>query len=46
MEGIDCRMTSNAHWMRDTPMKVAAQRFLEIVHDEAVPYVEAMDDAL
>lgn len=46
VEGIDCRMTSNAHWMRDTPMKVAAQRFLEIVHDEAVPYVEAMDDAL
>lgn len=42
--GLEKQLYSNAHWMQDVPMKRSAQLFLDILHEEAIPYVRAMED--
>lgn len=43
--GLDeIHLYSNVHWMQDVPMKRSAQLFLDIVREEAVPYVEQMQN--
>lgn len=37
------RLYSNAHWMRDVPLKRSAQLFMDILREEAVPYLEALE---
>lgn len=44
--GMEQQLMSNAHWMQDVPMKRSAQLFLDIVKEEAVPYVTAMQERL
>lgn len=44
--GMEQQLMSNAHWMQDVPMKRSAQLFLDIVKEEAVPYVTAMQEHL
>lgn len=47
---IECltnqRLYSNGHWMQDVPLKRSAQLFLEIIQQESVPYLNAIEDAL
>lgn len=38
------QLYSNAHYMKDVPMKRAAQLFLDIIREEAVPYVEELQN--
>lgn len=33
---------SNAHWMQDVPLKRSAQLFLEIIRNETIPYISAI----
>lgn len=44
--GIEHELWSNAHWMQDVPMKRAAQLFLDIVKEEAVPYISALQECI
>lgn len=44
--GIDDGLMSNAHWMRDVPMKRSAQIFLDIIRDEAIPYIKALEETM
>lgn len=46
IEGLEQELWSNAHWMQDVPMKRSAQLFLDIVREEAVPYIEALQECL
>lgn len=41
--GLEGKLMSNAHWMRDVPVKRSAQMFLDIVRDEVVPYISAIE---
>lgn len=41
--GLEQGLMSNAHWMQDVPMKHAAQIFLDIIKEEAVPYITALE---
>ena len=44
--GLEKQLYSNAHWMRDVPMKRSAQLFLEILREESIPYISALEDTL
>lgn len=44
--GIDDGLMSNAHWMKDVPMKRSAQLFLDIIRDEAIPYIKALEETM
>lgn len=44
--GLEQELWSNAHWMQDVPMKRAAQLFLDIVKEEAVPYLTALQECM
>lgn len=44
--GLERKLKSNAHWMRDVSMKKSAQLFLEIMKEEAVPYLTAIQDSI
>jgi LysR family cyn operon transcriptional activator len=44
--GLEQQLMSNAHWMQDVPMKRSAQLFLDIVKEEAVPYITAIQEHL
>lgn len=44
--GMEHKLMSNAHWMQDVPMKRSAQLFLDIVKEEAVPYITALQARL
>ena len=34
---------SNAHYMQDMPLKHSAQIFLDIIQQEAIPYIEELE---
>lgn len=44
--GLENELMSNAHWMQDVPMKRSAQLFLDIIKEEAVPYVTAFQECV
>lgn len=44
IEGLEQELMSNVHWMRDVSMKKSAQLFLDIIKEEAVPYVKALQE--
>lgn len=33
IEGLDMQLTSNAHWMKYSPLKASAKAFLEVIHE-------------
>lgn len=37
---------SNAHWMQDVPLKRSAQLFLDILREESIPYLTALEETL
>lgn len=41
---LEHRLMSNAHWMRDVPMKRSAQLFLEIMKEETIPYFSILQE--
>ncbi|MBQ0121181.1 MAG: LysR family transcriptional regulator [Bacteroidales bacterium] len=41
--GLDQEMMSNAHWMKDVPLKRSAELFLDIIREETIPYISAME---
>lgn len=43
--GLEPQLMSNAHWMRDVPLKRSAQLFLNIIREEVVPYVSILEDS-
>ena len=46
IQGIGEELMSNAHWMKDVPMKRSAQLFLDIIRDEAIPYIKALEETM
>lgn len=46
IHGIGEELMSNAHWMKDVPMKRSAQLFLDIIRDEAIPYIKALEETM
>ena len=42
--GLERKLKSNAHWMRDVPMKKSAQLFIEIMKEDTVPYLTEIQD--
>ena len=44
--GLEHDLMSNAHWMKDVPMKRSAQLFLDIVRNEAIPYIKTLEEAM
>lgn len=44
--GLEQELKSNVHWMRDVPLKCSAQLFMDVVKEEAVPYISALQDSL
>ena len=41
--GLEREIMSNAHWMRDVPLKRSAQIFLDIIRQEAIPYINELE---
>lgn len=37
---------SNSHWMQDVPLKRSAQLFLDILREESIPYLTALEETL
>lgn len=37
---------SNAHWMQDVPLKRSAQLFLDILKNESIPYLTALEETI
>lgn len=44
--GLEHDLMSNVHWMKDVPMKRSAQLFLDIVRNEAIPYIKTLEEAM
>lgn len=40
IEGLEMELMSNVHWMQDVPLKRSAKLFIDIVREEAVPYLK------
>lgn len=40
---LENELMSNAHWMKDVPMKLSAQTFLDIIQQEAIPYINELE---
>jgi len=40
---LEHEIMSNAHWMRDVPLKRSAQIFLDIIRQEAIPYINELE---
>ena len=40
---LEHEMMSNAHRMRDVPLKRSAQIFLDIIRQEAIPYINELE---
>lgn len=43
IEKLDKELMSNAHWMRDVPMKRTAKAFLDIINEYSIPYFKSVD---
>lgn len=41
--GLEQELISNAHWMQDVPLKRSAQVFLDIIRQEAIPYIQELE---
>ena len=41
--GLENKLMSNAHWMKDVPMKLSVQTFLDIIQQEAIPYINELE---
>ena len=41
--GLEQDLLSNAHWMQDVPLKRSAQVFLDIIRQEAIPYINELE---
>lgn len=41
--GLEQEIMSNTHWMRDVPLKRSAQIFLDIIRQEAIPYINELE---
>ena len=41
--GLENELMSNAHWMKDVPMKLSVQTFLDIIQQEAIPYINELE---
>ena len=41
--GLENELMSNAHWMKDVPMKLYVQTFLDIIQQEAIPYINELE---
>ena len=46
IHGIGEELMSNAHCMKDVLMKRSAQLFLDIIRDEAIPYIKALEETM
>lgn len=44
--GLEQELMSNAHWMKDVPMKRSAQIFLDIIKEEAIPYILSLEETI
>lgn len=42
--GLERQLMSNAHWMKDVPIKRSAQIFLDIIKNEVVPYISVIEE--
>lgn len=43
IEGLEFDLVSNAHWMKDVPLKKSVEVFIDLVKDFAVPYFRNSD---
>lgn len=43
---LEQEMMSNAHYMQDVPMKRSAQLFLDIIKEESIPYIAALEETM
>lgn len=41
--GLENELMSNAHWMKDVPLKHSAKIFLDIIRQEAIPYIQELE---
>lgn len=41
--GLENELMSNSHWMKDVPMKLSVQTFLDIIQQEAIPYINELE---
>ena len=41
--GLEDELMSNAHYMKDVPLKRSAQIFLDIIRQEAIPYINELE---
>ena len=41
--GLENELMSNAHWMKDVPMKLSVQTFLDIIQQEVIPYINELE---
>lgn len=41
--GLENELMSNAHWMKDVQMKLSVQTFLDIIQQEAIPYINELE---
>jgi len=44
--GLEQELMSNVHYMQDVPLKHSAQLFLEIIKEEAIPYIVALEETM
>ena len=40
---LKSRLMSNAHYMQDVPLKRSARIFLDIIKQEAIPYIQELE---
>lgn len=43
---LEQEMMSNAHYMQDVPMKRSAQLLLDIIKEESIPYIAALEETM
>lgn len=43
---LEQNLMSNAHYMQDVPMKRSAQLFLDIIKEEAIPYIASLEETM
>ena len=41
--GLENELMSNAHWMKDVPLKRSARILLDIIRQEAIPYINELE---
>ena len=41
---LEQELMSNVHYMQDVPLKRSAQLFLDIIKEESIPYIAALEE--